>query len=47
MDNYKTLNFLENKKSFENFYKDAKLTDEDKHRFLITSREILKIYAKN
>jgi len=46
MDNYKTLNFLENKKSFENFYKDAKLTDEDKHRFLITSREILKIYAK-
>ena len=47
MDNYKTLNFLENKKSFENFYKDSKLTDEDKHRFLITSREILKIYAKN
>ena len=46
MDNYKTLNFLENKKSFENFYKDAKLTDEDKHRFLITSHEILKIYAK-
>ncbi len=46
MDNYKTLNFLENKKSFKNFYKDAKLTDEDKHRFLITSREILKIYAK-
>ena len=46
MDNYKTLNFLENKNSFENFYKDAKLTDEDKHRFLITSREILKIYAK-
>lgn len=46
MDNYKTLNFLENKKSFENFYKEAKLTDEDKHRFLITSREILKIYAK-
>ena len=46
MDNYKTLDFLENKKSFKNFYKDAKLTDEDKHRFLITSREILKIYAK-
>ena len=46
MDNYKTLNFLENKKSFKNFYKEAKLTDEDKHRFLITSREILKIYAK-
>lgn len=42
----KTLDFLENTTSFEAFYKEAVLTDEDKHRILIDSQVKLQAYAK-
>ena len=41
-----TLDFLENKKSFEQFYKEATLTEEDKHQILIDSQAKLQSYAK-
>lgn len=41
-----TLDFLENKNTFDNFYAQAVLTEEDKHRILINSRATLKVYAK-
>lgn len=43
---YQTLNFLENKKSFEQFYNHAVLTEEEKHTILIDSRASLQKYAK-
>lgn len=42
----KTLNFLENKNTFANFYKEAILTEEEKHRILIDSQATLQAYAK-
>lgn len=45
MNEYQTLDFLENKQTFENFYKDAVLTEEEKHELLITSKNILNEYA--
>lgn len=45
MSEYKTLDFLENKLTFENFYKDAVLTEEEKHELLITSKKKLNDYA--
>lgn len=42
----KTLDFLENEKSFEEFYKEATLSEEEKHKILITSQSILQSYAK-
>ena len=44
--NYKTLDFLESKKSFEEFYKAITLTEEEKHNILISSQTQLKKYAK-
>lgn len=38
--------FLENQKAFGEFYKNAVLTEDDKHRILINSQVILKSYAK-
>ncbi len=45
MSEYKTLDFLENKISFDNFCKDAILTEEEKHQLLITSKKALNEYA--
>lgn len=45
MNEYQALDFLENKQTFENFYKDAVLTEEEKHELLITSKNILNEYA--
>lgn len=41
-----TLDFLESKKSFETFYKNAVLTEEEKHQILIDSQAVLQSYAK-
>lgn len=46
MTEYTTFDFLENKKTFADFYKNATLTEEDKHKILITSRSKLQKYAK-
>lgn len=43
---YTTLDFLENKSSFAEFYKAATLTEEEKHRVLIDSQTKLQEYAK-
>lgn len=47
MENYKTLDFLENEKTFENFYRDCVLTEEEKHNILISSRSELQKYASD
>ncbi|HEM3704463.1 TPA: N-6 DNA methylase [Streptococcus suis] len=41
-----TLDFLENEASFEYFYKEAILTEEEKHQILIDSQSALQNYAK-
>lgn len=41
MTTYETLDFLENKRSFDDFYKNCILTEEEKHRILISSRSEL------
>ena len=41
-----TLDFLENEKTFAEFYNEAKLSEEDKHQILIDSRATLQNYAK-
>ncbi|MBQ3425826.1 MAG: N-6 DNA methylase [Clostridia bacterium] len=46
LPNYSTLDFLESQSSFERFYNDAVLTDEEKHEILIDSRSKLQEYAK-
>lgn len=46
VSNYSTLDFLENKSSFAEFYKVATLTEEEKHRVLIDSQAKLQEYAK-
>ena len=47
MGNYKTLDFLENKGTFNSFYDDALLSEKDKHKILIASQEQLKKHANN
>ncbi|WP_205728494.1 HsdM family class I SAM-dependent methyltransferase [Bacillus wiedmannii] len=47
MTDYKNLNFLENKKTFDSFYEDATLSEKEKHRILIDSQELLKKHANN
>lgn len=47
MKNYSTLGFLESQKSFEAFYEDATVTEDEKHRILIKTREELLRHAKN
>lgn len=46
MKSYETLNFLENQKSFDDFYKNAILTEEEKHQILIQNKYTLNDYAK-
>ncbi len=46
MAQYTTLDFLENKATFDHFYQQATLTEEEKHKILIDSREKLQRYAK-
>lgn len=45
MQSYKSIDFLENEKTFSNFYNDCVLTEEEKHEILITSRTLLQKYA--
>lgn len=45
MENYISIDFLENEKTFSNFYNDCVLTEEEKHEILITSRTLLQKYA--
>lgn len=45
MDDYKSFDFLENKKTFAEFYKEAVLSEEEKHQILIDSQAKLKTYA--
>ncbi len=42
MEMYKSLDFLENEETFENFYNDAILSEQDKHNILISTQEQLK-----
>lgn len=46
IDTYTSLDFLESKKSFEEFYKASTLTEEEKHKILIDSQAKLQEYAK-
>jgi type I restriction enzyme M protein len=46
VENYTTLDFLESKKSFDEFYKEATLTEDEKHKILIDSQAKLQEYAK-
>lgn len=46
VSSYSTLDFLESKASFAEFYKSATLTEDEKHRVLIDSRAKLQEYAK-
>ena len=46
VESYTTLDFLESKKSFTEFYKAATLTEEEKHKILIDSQAKLQEYAK-
>jgi len=46
IDNYTTLDFLESKKSFAEFYKAVTLTEDEKHKVLIDSQAKLQEYAK-
>ncbi|APQ71491.1 N-6 DNA methylase [Clostridium botulinum] len=46
LSNTSTLDFLENKTSFQSFLKDAKLTEDDKHEILIRSQKELQTQAK-
>lgn len=47
LENITSLNFLENEESFEDFYKNAILTEEEKHEILINSQAKLQKYAKS
>jgi len=47
METYKSLDFLENETTFESFYNDAVLSEQDKHNILISTQEQLKKHAKN
>ncbi|MDR0969937.1 MAG: hypothetical protein LBM67_05320 [Lentimicrobiaceae bacterium] len=46
LENVHTLDFLENETTFSEFYKNAVLTEEEKHRILINSKELLSAYSK-
>ena len=46
MNDYATLDFLENTSSFNHFYNQAILSEEEKHQILIDSRAKLQKYAK-
>jgi hypothetical protein len=46
LKNVTTLDFLENQKTFEALYKEALLTEDEKHEILISSQALLKEYAK-
>lgn len=46
MTKYTNLNFLQDNKTFENFYRDCTLTEEEKHELLIKSKEELGKYSK-
>lgn len=46
VESYTTIDFLESKKSFEEFYKVATLTEDEKHKILIDSQAKLQEYAK-
>lgn len=46
MKKYTTLDFLESKKAFAEFYKEATLTENEKHQILIDSRAKLQQYSK-
>ncbi|MDM8283367.1 HsdM family class I SAM-dependent methyltransferase [Ligilactobacillus salivarius] len=41
-----SFSFLESQDSFDEFYKNAKLSEKEKHRLLIDSKETLNVYAK-
>lgn len=43
---YKTLDFLENALTFNKFYKDITLTDEERHKRIIDSKKSLSRYAR-
>lgn len=45
MEEYTSIDFLQNEKTFSHFYKDCVLTEEEKHEILITSRSQLQKYA--
>ncbi len=47
LDDVTTLDFLENEKTFDEFYKNASLTDDEKHDILINSQAALQKYAKS
>ena len=46
VETYTSLDFLESKKSFTEFYKAATLTEDEKHKILIDSQAKLQEYAK-
>lgn len=46
MTEYTSLNFVENAKTFEDFYRECKLTEEEKHELLIKSKTELNTYSK-
>ncbi len=47
LENITSFDFLENNKTFDTFYKDALLTDNEKHTILINSQAELQKYAKS
>lgn len=47
MPKYQTFDFLESQTTFDNFYRDCVLTDNDKHELLIKSKAELSTYAKD
>jgi len=47
LENVSTLDFLENQQTFDLFYNDARLTDDEKHEILIDSQAQLQKYAKS
>lgn len=46
MMNYVTLDFVQNQESFDSFYNEATVTDEERHRILVESREEILKHAK-
>ncbi|MCH7336022.1 N-6 DNA methylase [Acinetobacter sp. NIPH 2699] len=47
LENVTTLDFLETEKTFDEFYNEAVLTEQEKHDILISSQAQLQRYAKN
>ena len=46
MKSYSTLDFVQNNESFEAFYKDATVTEEERHKIIIKTREEIVKHAK-